>query len=107
MAITTDDVKAYVGASDSEHDALIADCLLEAQALVAKYVGVAAVPAPILDRAHLEVAADLFNRRNAPNGIVNQQFAMADGGVGGQAVRVTRDPMKAAYGLLGRWVLPW
>lgn len=117
MAVTLADLKLHVGATEDDYDAMLADHLLEAQALVGKYakawdettetfVSHPSIPEAVLDRAVLEVAADLFNRRNAPNGIMNQQFATTDG-VGYGAVRIARDPMAAAYKILARWVLPW
>lgn len=116
MSVTFEDLKTFLGAGDYESDALIEGCFDEAVALVDKYVGQVLdvdgvtyvprpVPAPILDRAYLEVGADLFHRRSAPNGIASQQFATADGI--GTSVRIQRDPMAAAYKILGRWVLPW
>lgn len=106
MAVTTADLREFVGATTND-DSLLSGCLLEATELVDKYVGDNEVPDAILDRAYVEVAADLFHRRNAPNGIANQQFALPDGGFGGQAIRIARDPLTAAYKILGRWVSPW
>lgn len=64
------------------------------------------VPAVILDRATREVCSDLFARRNAPNGIVNQQFAGPDGAASAPA-RLHRDPLTPAYPLLARWAVPF
>lgn len=64
------------------------------------------VPASVLDRAHREVTSDLFVRRTAPGGIVNAQFAGADGLATGPA-RLHRDPLTPAYPLLGRWTVPF
>lgn len=115
--VSVADVKAYVGSTDPEYDDLLANCLAEATELVEKYItrvywdaitqaylhDAAYVPDVILDRAFLEVAADLFNRRNAPNGIQNAQFALE----GATPMRINRDPMAPAYPLLRRYVLPW
>lgn len=60
----------------------------------------------VLDRATREVCSDLFARRNAPNGIINQQFAGADGPISGPA-RIHRDPLTPAYPLLGKWAVPF
>jgi len=122
MSATTSKLASYVGASEGEQGDMIADCLAEAQALVERYNrkanpaydGVTVTeqyvasdaPAVIVDRAVLEVAADLWNRRNAPNGVMNAQFENF-GGDQGAAVRIARDPMQAAYKILGRWVSPW
>lgn len=64
------------------------------------------VPTAVLDRATREVCSDLFARRNAPGGIINQQFAGVDGPSSGPA-RLHRDPLTPAYPLLGRWAVPF
>ena len=89
-----DDLKAYVGAPDSDN-AFVNDCWSEATALVVAVVGTATVNADILQRAKIECGSELFHRRSAPNGIA--QFATLDGG---SAVRINRDPMTPAYPLL-------
>lgn len=101
--ITTDDLRAYVGASPAD-DTFVDACLVTATALIAAHCGVevvggiisgSTVPEPVLDRSTLEVGSELFHRRQAPNGI--SQFASPDGG---QAVRVARDPMVSARPIL-------
>lgn len=107
MAKTWEDLKTFVGSDDDyEYDSLFQECFEEAQVLVDKYVGTSVVPEIILDRSYLEVGADLFNRRSAPNGVMNQQYATVDG-IGTTPYRISRDPMSAAYKILGRWVTPW
>lgn len=113
MAVTLLTLKVFVGAEGNEYDSMLTDALAESQSLVDKYNVVwdeetedwipSDAPTAILDRAYKEVAADLFNRRNAPNGIVNQQFLNIDG-VGSGPVRISRDPMAPAYKILSRWV---
>ena len=95
-----DDLKAYVGAPDSDN-AFVATCWTEAHALVDKFCGVAVagVPASVLQRAKVECGSELFHRRSAPNGIA--QFANLDGS---SAVRVARDPMVAAIPILQPFV---
>lgn len=98
MAMTVADLKAYVSPSQPlrpSDDAYAATCWEQAQALITQYVGSATVPTAIVDRATLEVAAELFHRRQAPSGIT--QFATPEGSAG---IRVARDPMIAAYDLL-------
>lgn len=108
MAVALNDLKQYVGddLEDDTNDALLTGCLEDAAVLLDKYVGEAAVPDSILDRCTLIVAYDLFERRNAPNGIVNTQFATVDG-IGQSPARIARDPLAGVYHLLGRWILPW
>lgn len=105
--VTKDEVKEYIGDDDFESDSLVEACLVEATLLVDKYVGEVTVPEALLDRAYIVTAADLYYRRQAPNGVVNQQFISADGSFGTSPVRIARDPMAQAYGLLRRWVLPF
>lgn len=107
MAVTLPEIRSYVGADTADGlDSLLEDCLAEALLLVNKFVGVAPVPEAIRDRATTEVAADLFNRRNAPHGVMNQQYTTVDG-PGVEAVRISRNPMTAAYPILRPWVSPW
>jgi hypothetical protein len=93
-----DDLKAYVGAPDSDNT-FVSACWDEATALVNKFVGEAVVPATVLQRAKIECGSELFHRRSAPNGIA--QFATLDGG---SAQRVARDPMVGSYPILVAWV---
>lgn len=93
-----DDLKAYVGASDSDNT-FVSACWDEAHALVDTYIGTAVVPATVLKRAKIEVGSELYHRRSAPNGVA--QFATLDGG---SAIRVARDPMVGAYPILSRYM---
>lgn len=93
----------YVGAKLGQEgvDEFADQCWDEADALVTAYISEAnldAVPEEIIGRATLEVGAELFHRKNTKNGL--SQFATADG----QAVRIARDPMVAAYPLLNRYL---
>lgn len=87
-------LRAYVNAHEAD-DAALERAWDSAAALVAAYVGLSVVPPVVLQQATLLVAAELFQRRNAPNGIA--QFATPDGYSG---IRVARDPMLSAYPLL-------
>lgn len=95
----TDLLRAYVNSTSASDEAFLASCWGEAGALVIAYVGQSVVPSEILERAQLEVAAELFHRRQAPGGIT--QFATMDGA---SPVRMARDPMLGAYPLLDRYV---
>lgn len=88
-------LRTYVNA-DATQDAFLGECWGEADALVAAYVSTASPPAEVRRRAVLEVASELYHRRNAPGGVL---AAYAD--LGAAPVRVARDPMVAAYPLLG------
>jgi hypothetical protein len=98
MTTTTDELRAYTGASLSD-DTFLETCLAEATALVGRFVGEATVPEAVKDRAVLEAASELFHRRQAPSGIA--QFATVDGS---SPIRVARDPMVAAYPILTPYV---
>lgn len=107
MAVELAELRSYVGADPTDGlDSLLTSCLSEALLLVEKFVGPRPVPSPIRDRAVTEVAADLFNRRNAPHGVMNQQYTTIDG-PGVEAVRISRNPMTAAYPILRPWVRPF
>lgn len=96
--VTVADLRTYFGAGAGD-DPTITLNLATAKALVAKECkdgnGVTIdVPVEIINQAVTEVAAELFNRKNAKNGVM--QFASADGA----AVRIARDPMVAARPIL-------
>lgn len=99
MALTTGELTTYVQASDDDL-AFVNSCLTEATTLVGRYTasGRRPVPEDIEDRAVLEVAADLYYRRRTRNGVAEFD------GMDMQPLRVSRDPMAAAYPLLSRYV---
>ncbi|MBB1482497.1 hypothetical protein H5392_01320 [Tessaracoccus sp. MC1865] len=88
---------AYVNSSPD--DSFVVECWNQATALVDAYIGTAEVPHDAVSRATLEVAAELFHRRQAPGGIT--QFATIDGP---SPVRLARDPMLGAYPILDRFL---
>jgi len=107
------ELAAYVSPGvtlSTEVQGFVDSCWAEAEALVSRHVATVGgefgedtsveVPAAILNRAKIEVGAELYYRRSAPNGI--KQFATPEGG--GTAVRVARDPMLAAYPILAPYV---
>lgn len=98
MAMTWEDLKAYVNAPAAD-DELVEANWLEAHALITVFIGDATVPSVIHDRARIVVGAELYGQRAAPNGIA--QFATFDGQ---NAIRVARDPLTGAYPLLSRFV---
>jgi len=93
-----EELEEYVGASAAD-STLLEQCSDTAQALVSAYIGEHEIPTPILHRAAMEVAAELFHRRNAPGGI--RQAPTLEGSA---PVRMARDPMLAAYPLLDRFL---
>lgn len=89
----------YVGtASVTEYET---DTAAEALALVTTLMqdAMTQVPDHVANRAALEVAAELWNRRGAPNGI--KHFADVEGA---QLIRVARDPLVAARPLLAPYL---
>jgi hypothetical protein len=97
MSVSVEQLRQYTGAASGDAD-FLGSCLTEATALVARFVGSVVIPSEVQDRAALEVASELFHRRQAPNGIA--QFATVDGA---SPIRVARDPLVAAYPLLTPW----
>lgn len=110
MAVTSSELRAWVNAGAGSLDSELAACVAQAQALVDKYVddycSPSSPPEEVSDRAVMEVAADLWARRKAPNGILNQQFAAGDGDVGVTPIRISRDPLIPARPILAPWVTP-
>lgn len=88
----------YVDAGSANRD-FIRDSVREATALVASLTRGAEVPVEIIERAILEVGAELYHRRQAPNGI--KMFADMDGT---STIRVARDPLVAARPLLAPYL---
>jgi hypothetical protein len=87
------DLQDFVGAGAAD-EAQLTIALATAEALVSARVGSAVVPQVILDRAILGAASELYNQKDAPNGIA--QFNTFDAA----PIRVARDPMVAAYPIL-------
>lgn len=86
-------LQAYVSAGPADQ-AYVTECAATAAALVVAHTGGAAIPGEVRRRAVIEVAADLFYRRQTRNGI--SSFADTDL----NPYRITRDPLAAARDLL-------
>lgn len=102
-----DDLRTLVGADAADDAALTSDLQL-ATDLVDRYLDDAGdpddlPPVGVKTRATVQVAADLFNRRNAPNGVVLEQYGEEANPV---PVRLGRDPVASARDLLAPWVIP-
>lgn len=95
---TAAQLAAYAGAPVTATDSLDA-ALAAALELVSRFVGSATVPAPVLHSAILDVASDLWHRRQHHNGIVT-----FDTPEGVTPWRVNRDPMASAYPILRPFV---
>lgn len=85
-------LRKHVGADASVPAEDLAQVWAEADALVTGY-GTGTAPAPIINRAILECASELWARRDAPGGIVG-------GFTDAPTVRLARDPMLGVYPLL-------
>lgn len=96
MTVTVSRLAQHIG-TRADNEAL-PSCLAEAGDLVAQRVGPHEVPGPILERATLEAAADLYHRSRSHNGVVE----FADDGA--QPIRIARDPMLTAYAILAPWL---
>lgn len=101
MTTITTDAKQLAAYVNTTPDSFIDECLSEATALVSKHVGDSTVPTAVLDRAVLEVGADLYHRRKARNGVT-----AFEGGDGGEPVRISRNPMLSAYPILRPFLRP-
>lgn len=76
-------------------DAYIADSIMDATN--------APVPDSVYDEAHLRMAVEDWNRTQAPNGFMLQQFDSSDSTP--VPVRVSTDPYRSIRDLLGSWCL--
>lgn len=97
MAVTGSTLMTYVNGNPADAT-FVEGCLVQAQALVSRFIGSAEVPTDVRDRAVLETGSELYHRRQAPLG--ESQFATPDA----VPVRRPRDPMHAAYPLLEAFV---
>ena len=92
MALTVEDFRSYVG-TDEVSDFVTA-CLEAGASLVSAFIGSAEVKEEVVDNAVLMCAAEIFYRRQSPQGVT--QFASMDG----SPIRAAKDPMNAARELL-------
>lgn len=92
-------LRGYVNA-DATADAYLTKCWDTASDMVGARIGeVTTVPKAVRERATLDVASELFHRRNAPGGVLGQ---FAD--VGAAPIRLARDPMLGAYPILAPYL---
>ncbi|WP_114856467.1 hypothetical protein [Brachybacterium sp. YJGR34] len=97
----TVDLQHYVRAS--QHDsAFVTECETRAAQLVADKVGTATVPPAVLSTAILEVAANLYQRRQSSIG--TQSFG--DPETLGNPMRPALDPLTPAWPLLRPYLGP-
>lgn len=96
-SVTLAEFQAYLN-TDETGD-FIESCLSAGNAHVGRFIGdVDTVPAEIHNQAILICSAELFHRRNSPQGVT--QFAAMDG----TPMRAAKDPMNAVYPLLQPYV---
>lgn len=95
MSELVERLRTNVGADPTLDDSHLDAVINEAAALIKQYCGDAfsSIPQVISQRAVLEVASELWAKRNAIGGIMQ---GYSDAG----PVRLARDPMIAAYPLL-------
>lgn len=109
MALDAATLRTFIAASVSGAPDETMDALIDnADVLVESYIEdlpADTVPATILERAKMLVAAELWNQDQAPNGVLNQQYESPDGMVDAP-IRIGTDPLRPAYALLARWVAP-
>ena len=92
--ISAADLAAFVGAPAS--DPYLTTCVEEATEMVKHAIGGARVPEEIKRIAEREVAADIYHRRSARNGVAG----FDDSDITPAPVRINRDPMVAARPIL-------
>ena len=92
--ISVADLAAFVGAPAS--DPYLETCVEEATEMVRQAIGNARVPEEIKRIAVREVAADIYHRRSARNGVAG----FDDSDITPAPVRINRDPMVAARPIL-------
>lgn len=97
MAVSVAELQEYVNAPDADQT-FLERCLAVSVAIVDQKVGTKDVPAVIRNQAVLEVAAEEFHRRSAPNGIA--QFATPDT----PGMRIARDPYTPAASILAPYI---
>ena len=92
--------REYVTATGAGDEENAAASLTEAREMVEHWIGtpITKVPKSVLDRAIIEVAAELFYHKAARGGVT--EWAGTDL----QPFRLARDPMKAAYPILLQYV---
>lgn len=88
---------SYESAPSSEEKALVAETCHRATLMVLKHIGNHSVPGPLILLATIEVARELWTRKDAPGGIYTQ---FADG----SPVRLARDPLRPAYLILSPYL---
>lgn len=109
MAIDANQLREEVNANIDDNAALercvaVAKAILD-QHLADQELDLTVVPAVIQDEAHLAVAVEQWHLRNAPNGVLAQQFGDPDTG-GVAPVRIGGDPLRAARQILAPWTTP-
>lgn len=97
----TEKLSAYVRASDRDRE-FVGECADRAVALVASRVGEQPVPASVLSAAHLEVGANLYQRRASAIGTTNYN----DPETLGNPMRPALDPMTPAWPMLRPYLGP-
>lgn len=84
-------------ATGIDDDLDLARGVTHAAELVFHHVGSTKVPRLVLELAVLEVARELYTRRDAPDGVLSPFGDAAP-------IRLARDPLKAAYPILAPYL---
>lgn len=102
MAVTVDDLRELVNSGPSD-DAVLDRCLAFGRSVVDSVTALATqeIPEGVLDEAILTAASDHFQRRKAPNGVLNQVFDAGDGVV---PIRIGGNPADSVRTLLAAWL---
>lgn len=100
MATTIEGLAKYVQGDLASDAAYLQQCVTEGTELVTHRIADNTVPPSVIDRATLEVAADLYYRRRSRNGI--STFDGSDGMP--EPMRISRNPMLAAQPILAPYL---
>jgi hypothetical protein len=107
VPIAAEDLQTEVG-TVADDTTVLERCVEVAEALLSKYVAdnqdndPHGIPEAVYDQAWLAVAVNEFNRRKAPNGILNQSVDTVDGSTT-VPMRVSSDSLRPARALLSMW----
>jgi hypothetical protein len=107
MAVTRAQLQLRAKTTNDADIQLLDDALEEATARVNDYIVaskkfVADIPTTMYDRAIISCALALFWQDKSPNGIVNQQYDIGDGGIPSAPIRISQDPMRGARAALAQ-----
>lgn len=108
MAEVTEQMLADEVGTNVSDDPRLAKCVKLALTLLNRLTeaDAADIPDDLFEEAWLATAASEYNRRKSPNGMLNTAFGDASGDNYSVPVRVSKDPLDAARGILSAHLTP-